>query len=247
MAQNFLCFNENKTEVMFFTPGGTYESQNFDLRELNPLVKPYVKNLGFTMDYDFKLDKQINLVVKSSFFQLRQLAKVKSFLSSRDFQKLLHIFISSRLDYCNGLYIGISQASLSRLQRVQNAAARLLTGTKKREHITPVLSSLHWLPVSFRINFKILMFVFKSLHGLAPRYMTELIRHYAPSRALRSADHLLLVVPRVKLKSRGERAFSVAGPKLWNRLPLYIRQSQTITIFKSNLKTYYYSLAFDAV
>lgn len=71
--------------------------------------------------------------------------------------------LSSRLDYCNALYLGISQASLGRLQLVQNAAARLLTGTNRRQHITPVLKSLHWLPVHFRIDFKILMFVFKAL------------------------------------------------------------------------------------
>ncbi len=106
--------------------------------------------------------------------------------------------------------LGISQASLSRLQRVQSA-----TGTRKREHISPVLASLHWLPVHFRINFKILVFVFKSLNGVAPKYLSDLIKPYAPLRALRSAGHLLLA----KLKSRDDRAFAVAAPKLWNRLP----------------------------
>ncbi len=158
---------------------------------------------------------------------------MKSFLSPKDFQRILHIFVSTRLDYCNGLlYIGISQASLSRLQRVQNAAACLLTGTQKWEHI-------HWLPVHFRINFKVLFFVFKSLNGVAPKYLSDLIKPYAPLRALRSADHLLLAVPRAKLKSRGDRAFAVAAPKLWNSLPLYIRQAQTLVVFKSSLKTYF--------
>ncbi len=81
------------------------------------------------MDSDFKLDKQINLVIKSSFFQLRQLSKFKYFLSFKDFERIIHMFILSRLDYCNGLYVGIGQASLTRLQMVQNAAARLLTGS----------------------------------------------------------------------------------------------------------------------
>ena len=83
--------------------------------------------------------------------------------------------ISSRLDYCNALYVGVSQSSLSRLQLVQNAAARLLTNTNRREHITPVLNSLHWLPVPYRIDFKLLMFVFKALNGLAPLYLSELL------------------------------------------------------------------------
>ncbi len=83
---------------------------------------------------------------------------------------MIHAFVSTRLDYCNSLYVGINQSSLARLQMVQNAAARLLTGVRKREHITPVLISLHWLPVRFRIDFKVLLLVFKCLNGLAPEY-----------------------------------------------------------------------------
>uniref|UniRef100_A0A7N8YIK3 lysophospholipase n=1 Tax=Mastacembelus armatus TaxID=205130 RepID=A0A7N8YIK3_9TELE len=99
------------------------------------------------MDCDFKLDKQINTVVKTAFFQLRLLSKVKPFLSRNDLRKVLHAFITTRLDYCSALYYGISQACLSQLQLVQNAAAQLLTETRKRDHITLVLASLHWLPM----------------------------------------------------------------------------------------------------
>lgn len=90
-------------------------------------------------------------------------------------KKVVHALITSRLDYCNSLYFGIDQCSVRRLQLVQNAAARLLTGTRRRDHITPVLSSLHWLPVVFRIQFKMLLLVFKSLHNLAPSYLTDLL------------------------------------------------------------------------
>src|SRR4029434_7347240 len=99
------------------------------------------------------------------FYQLRTIAKIKSFLSPKDLEKVIHSFISSRLDYCNSLCTGISHSSLSRLQLVQNAAARLVTGTRKRNHISPILASLHWLPVRFRVDFKVLLFVFKALSG----------------------------------------------------------------------------------
>ncbi len=145
------------------------------------------------------------MVIKSSFFQLRQLSKLKSFLSFKDFEIIIHICISSRLDYCNGLYVGIDQASLTRLQMVQNAAAHLLMGARNQGHITPILASLHWLPIRFRIDFTILILVFKALNGLAPTYLSDLIQPYAPSRGLRSTDHSLLVVPHVRLKSRGDR------------------------------------------
>lgn len=96
---------------------------------------------------------------------------------------------------------------------MQNAAARLLTGTHKRDAISPIQASLHWLPVRFKIDFKILMFAYKSLNRMAPDYLTELLKPYVPSRSLRSADQLILVTPRPKLKHRGDRAFAVVAPK----------------------------------
>ncbi len=115
------------------------------------------------------------------------------------------------------------QSSLQRLQLVQNAAARLLTGTKKYEHITPVLASLHWLPVRLRNEFKILLIVFKILHGLVPANLSELLRVHTPLKALRSCNQVLLDVPKTRLKNKGDRAFfSVVAPNLWNGLPVHI-------------------------
>lgn len=116
----------------------------------------------------------------------------------KDLQTVIHAFITSRLDYCNSLYFGLPKSSLDRLQLVQNAAARLLTGTRKREHITPVLASLHWLPVKFRIDFKILLYVFKALHGCAPQYIcahfkTKDDRAFATAASFKICYHRLIV------------------------------------------------------
>ncbi len=173
------------------------------------------------------------------------MAKVKHFLSSKDLEIVIHALISSRLDYCNYLYIGLPQSTLSRLQMVQNAAARFLTGTKKRDHITPVLASLHWLPIKLRVDFEVLLFAYKALHNSAPDYICDLIKPYTASRSLRSSDQLLLSVPRSRCKTKGDRAFSVMAPKLWNSLPLNIRASPSLDAFKSSLKTYLYSLEFE--
>ncbi len=151
---------------------------------------------------------------------------------------------TSRLDYCNSLYFGIGQSALSRLQIVQNAAARLLTCTKKQDHIIPVLCSLHWLPVRYRVNFKILLLVFKSLNGLAPAYQSDLLIEHRPLLSLRLSNQRLLCIPKSKLKCRGDRAFSVAAPRLWNALPLCIRSAPSLSVFKSMLKTYLFDLAF---
>ncbi len=152
----------------------------------------------------------------------------KPCLPRKEFESVIHVFITSRLDYCNSLYVGLDQSSLQCLQLVQNAAARLLTGTKKYEHITPVLASLHWLPVRFRIEFKILLIVFKILHGLAPAYLSEHLHVHTPVRALRSSNQVLLDVPRARLKNKGDRAFSVVAPNLWNSLPVQIRTAQSV-------------------
>lgn len=139
--------------------------------------------------------------------------------------------------------MGVSQSSLARLQLVQNAAARLLTRVKKHQHITPVLASLQWLPVRFRIKFKILLLTYKVVNGQAPDYLSDLVQLYTPSRALRSSDHLLLTLH----KSRMVHAFAVVAPKMWNNLPLHIRKAPTVTLFKSHLKTYFFTLAFKTV
>ena len=118
-------------------------------------IQSNVRNLGVIFDNHFNFDKQISAVVKASFFQLRLLAKTKAYFSQADLEKTIHAFVTCRLDYCNSLYIGMDKSSINRLQLIQDAAARLLSGKKKRDHITPVLASLRWLPVFFHIDFKL--------------------------------------------------------------------------------------------
>ena len=125
----------------------------------------------------------------------------------------------------NSLFTCLNKSSIDKLQLVHNAAARLLTRSKKSCHITPILASLHWLPIQYRIHFKVLTFTFKALHGQAPAYITELIHPYTNNRSLRSADQHLLVVPRTKLKTKGDRAFE--APRLWNALPLALRTNRS--------------------
>ena len=120
-----------------------------------------------------------------------------------------------------------------------NAAAYLVTRTKKFDHIIPVLRNFHWLPIEPRSKFKILLLVYKYLYGL----VEGICRHdriLKPNRGLGSGDKLLPNVPINKLKTKtcGDRCFSISGSNLWNKLPSHIRLSESIDVFKKSLKTY---------
>ncbi len=112
-----------------------------------------VNNLGFILDSNLSFENHISLVTKTAFFHLRNIAKLRNMLSVSDAEKLIHAFMTSRLDYCNALLGGCPASSINKLQIVQNAAARVLTRPRKYDHITPVLQSLHWLPITHHITF----------------------------------------------------------------------------------------------
>lgn len=158
---------------------------------------------------------------------------------------LVHAFISSRLDYCNALYTCLNKSSMEKLQVVQNAAARLLSKTNRRSHITPVLKALHWLPISFRVQFKILTITYRALHHQAPSYIQDLFHIHSPGRSLRSSGQDLFIVPRTRFKTRGDRAFCVVAPRLWNSLPLVLRALDTVENFSKHLKTHLFRQAFN--
>ena len=158
---------------------------------------------------------------------------------------MIHAFVSSKLDHCNSLLYGLPAYQLAKLQVLQNTAARVVSLTRKYDHITPVLESLHWLPVKFRIVFKVLLLVYKALNGMAPPYLSDMLRYRSYSRSLKSASQKRLVVHRTSMKTYGDRAFSIAGPKLWNQLPLSIRELSSVDSFKKSLKTYLFRLAYS--
>ncbi len=175
--------------------------------------------------------------------ELRRLAGIRKNLTKDAAEALAHSFISTRLDYCNSLYYGLPQYLIEKLQYVQNSAARLICGTYKFDHITPVLFSLHWLPVYLWIQYKINLITYKALKKMAPRYIQDMLQPHESN--LRSAnDPLRLKLIRVNKVNYGERAYSYAAPLLWNDLPLNIRKCDTVDSFKSNLKTYYFKQHF---
>lgn len=132
----------------------------------------HIWNLGVIFDQDLSFSSHIKNVARTAFFHLRSIAKIRFFfiffLAFKNAENIIDAFVTSRLDYCNSIAFACPKYSLRILQLFQNAGARLLTQTGK-QHITPVLASLHWLPVKFRIKFKILLITYKDLHSQARR------------------------------------------------------------------------------
>ena len=188
----------------------------------------------------------VNEASNAAFYHLHNLRLIKKHLSRDSLITLVHASLTSCLDYCNGLLFGLPKAKIAKLQRVQNAAARLILGIGKFSHITPALYELHWLPVSLGIDYKILLLTFKCIYGLAPTYLSDLISIKSNSLYnLRSTGKLLLDHPKEKmLTTLGARSFSAAALKLWNGLPVELRQATSLNNFKSRLKPYLFKKYF---
>ena len=195
-----------------------------------------MRNLGVIFDENLGMHQHVSKVCRTAYFHLHNIARIRNYLNHRAACTLIHAFITSHIDYCNSLLYGIPSYLLNKLQRVQNSAARLVLHLRKYEHITPALVQLHWLPVKFRINFKVLLTVSKVLNGKAPKYIEEMITVNTNARYnLRSADNFMLKVPSYKCKTFGGHAFPVYAPRLWNTLPLELRLVGNINLFKQKL------------
>ena len=242
-----LKLNESKTEVMFFSSKQCF--QRIDGLTLNIgatiiAPKPSVRNLGVCWDTHFTMATQVKAISKSCNYQLRNISRIRHYITEDACRTLVNALVTSRLDYGNVLLHGASSSVISQLQRVQNSAARIITRTPKSSHITPVLQHLHWLPVDQRIRFKVLLHAYKAMNDLSPAYIQDLLDEYVPPRPLRSASKSLLCVPKYKTMTFGNRCFKNSAPALWNALPQNGKCAETVAIFKRRLKTHLFKLVY---
>ena len=161
---------------------------------------------------------------------------------------IIHALITSRVDYCNSLLYGLPATQLNKIQRVLNAAARLVCRSPRYCHITPLMYHLHWLAVNLRIRFKVLLFVFKAIHGIAPSYISDLIlvKPNSSYNLRSSSAGILLAFPSRKIKlTIRYRSFSVAASTLWNKLPRELRDLEDFNSFKQKLKTHLFIEAYS--
>ena len=155
-----------------------------------------VRDLGTIVDRHLDLGKHVNNICKSASFAIKNIGRIRKYSSQSDCERIIHTFITPKLDYCIAILYELPQAQLDKLQHRQNTATRIASKTNKSQHITPVLRSLHWLPIHKTIVFKLLLLTKEALNGQAPSYISDLLTKYKPSRNLRSGTKYRLTVPR---------------------------------------------------
>ena len=151
----------------------------------------------------------------------------------------------SHLDYANALYYRLPDKTISHLQMVQSMCAKLTLRKSKYDSTTDALAKLHWLPIKHRINFKIATITHKCLYGTAPQYLKDLLILAPTPRSLRSSnDRTKLIIPFTKCKTFATRSFSIAAPSVWNQLLMLLWETTNFELFKRQLKTHFYWVAF---
>jgi len=147
-----------------------------------------VTNLAVIFGQCINMYEHVTSVCRAPYYHLKNIHCLRAFLTQEALVTVVQAFLTSRIDYCNSLLYGISEYNINRLQRIQNSAARIVTNTRKYDHLTPIVHKLHWIPVRQRIHFKILFITYKSINDIAPEYLCELVSIRNSSRKLIQSD-----------------------------------------------------------
>ena len=199
--------NDSKTEVLLV---GSKRQMSANVKKeicVNGhkiMIGNSVKDLCVHLDSEMKMALHVSFLIRSLYFGLKQISNIRNYISIDTCKKLVVSLLFSKLDYCNSLLTNLPSHSLKKLQTFQNQAAKLVFRKKKYDHATPLLFSLHWLPVECRIHYKIACIVFKSINGEAPTYLSDHIAIYTPERNLRSSNDKKKLVKRTHKTKFGE-------------------------------------------
>jgi hypothetical protein len=255
MLSNKLKLNPEKTEALAVQSRNnfyTWSLESLDLNSAGDSIEPssVIKSLGVRFDSYLTFDDHVQAIVQECNRHLRNLRVIASKLSYDLKRQLVHCLIFSKLDYCNGLLYGLPDATLKKLQKIQNSCVHFLFGPqsiKKWDSVTQFLKEAHFLPVKQRIDFKIGLIAYKCLNNIAPKYLSDCITAKSqPTRILRTdEDYFLLDVPPIPNLKRTERSFKYCAPQVWNQLPYELRSCSEVNVFKRKLKTHLFKKAFE--
>ena len=239
--------NADKTEFLII---GTHRQRDkiktlFPIPLLNQHVMPAVstRNLGVIFDDKLNFREHLSQICRTCFYHIRDLWRIRRYLLVSVAKTIATALVTSRLDYCNSLFHNIAIKDITKLQRVQNCLARVVTRSPRFTPSKPLLKSLHWLPVQYRIMFKMCTITYLALSSKQPSYLHTLLTPIRKPIQLRSSTSDLLFVPKVNT-NMGTRAFAVGAPTLWNMLPSSVKSVENIAKFRRHLKTYLYNLAY---
>ncbi|XP_072041126.1 uncharacterized protein [Amphiura filiformis] len=242
LTANYLKLNDSKTE--FFIAASNHNLKLLDTQNIQLTIgdstinlSSVIRNLGCHFDSNMSLTAHVNILRRNTLFQIKNLWRIRCYINQETCHHAVRALILSRLDYCNALFLQLSAKDISRLQRLQNSAARVIFAVGRRVEAHPLVSSLHWLSIDKRISFKILLYIYKSFNNLAPKYISNKLTPYTPQRTRRSRNDTTRLLADRSISVACDRRFPVAGVKRWNSLPTEIRLSPSVTLFKQRLKT----------
>ena len=250
MNDNFLKLNPDKTEVMVISNRNDRSTSPTEIATSKSqpptATTSSARNLGVYLDPHLNLGEHVSKVVRTCKLSLMNLWKIGRMLPFNLKIKLVNGLIHSRLDYCNSLFASLSSKDTQRLQKIQHAAARFIFGQRSFKGTTKLCKTLHFLPVEERITYKLCLLTYKALNGSAPEYILELLpKRKTTGKCLRRDGDDTLLQKSYSHYKCNEGAFSIAAPAAWNELPRTLRESPSITSFKSGLKTHLFKRAFE--
>jgi hypothetical protein len=259
MTANLLTLNPDKTEFLII--GQQHQLDKLSCTSLslpnnvNIIPTTSAKNLGIFFDSNLTFKEQITQVTKSCFYHIKDFRRIRPVLDFETAKTVAVSIIQSKLDYCNSLYLGLPTCATARLQLIQNAIARVVTNTPRREHISPILKALHWLPVKQRITFKVMIITHSLLHSSRPKYLFDLLDTSSTGKTRSATSLTLRRHPVISNRKLIDRSFQYAIPALWNSLPADMRQMDPVeghhsrptlshSQFRRRLKTYLFQAAY---
>ena len=249
MNLNRLKLNPSKTEFVLFGKQMLSLSSSISLHvvDIDINSSPCIKYLGCYLDENLTFKKFVSEKCKTISLNLYLIKQIRQYLSDDSCKQIVQSLVTSHLDYANSVLYGLPESTIKRLQLLQNLAAKLVLKLRSTDSSTEALKRLHWLPVHYRIKFKVACIVFKCINDSdSPQYLKEMLSLRTSSYSIRSVNPAAktLNVLSVRHKTFASRSFAVAGPSIWNDLPTNIRMLTDFCIFKRRLKAFYYTCAF---
>ena len=231
---------------MVFTQTATTKTvHSITAGEATVVAQPTIKLLGVKFDQELNIKRHIIEKSRIASLAMHKLTLLRKHLDKQNCLKLANALIFSHMDYCNSIFINLPKATVYPFQRIQNLTAKIIVGVSKYSSSTEALKELHILPIHVRAEYKLLVIVYKCVHGLAPAYLSDILTEKDSRRVTRSGSQHLLEVPWTRAKTFADRSLSVAGPVLWNKLPEYIKQTDSLVTFKKLLKTFLFTKTFN--